>query len=547
MIIDELIIDNFGKLNNKKIKLESGINIIYGENESGKSTMVAFIKAMLFGLNKTRARNIANDEYSMYEPWSNRSFYEGKLRIKTGGTTYRIERVFQKNEKAFHVIDEEAGKEIYPDTATYKKIIQELTEETFSNTLLVTQSKYGIGQGLSGEIKNYVSNLNGSKTMDIDVQRAISELKKERKVFEKKIMALEIARLEDELQRYGDVDNDIINLQNKLSELNKVALEYGIKEETVGIIKKAEPPKEEPPKEVPEISEDIKLWVIVLFIWVLSIILMLFTDVGVGLITGIITSFSFMMYIRMSKNYKLAKEEEEKARKAKEEEERKAKEKTYTEAEVEEKRRELQKNRDKIHWTIDSLYEKRIKYIEDKEKYEALKQKEAEYKEEIRAINVAINTINELSCDIQADFGSDINELASEYIRYFTNGKYQNISVDLEMNVFLNEKEKLIQIEQLSYATARQVYLAVRLAAGRVLFNEEKMPIILDESFAMYDDVRLFNTLKGLMKVSSSQIIIFTCVKREMQLLDEMNVEYNLIDISQKFDITRGNICGGND
>lgn len=530
MIIDELIIDNFGKLNNKKIKLESGINIIYGENESGKSTVVAFIKAMMFGLNKSRTKNIANDEYSLYKPWVNGSYYEGKLRIKTGGTTYRIERIFDKDNREFHMIDEELGKEIYPDLALYKKIIQELTEESFCNTLLISQNKYAIGSGLVNEVKNYVSNINGSKTMDIDVTKAIAELKKERKVFEKKIVALEIPRYEDELQRYGDVDKQISSLKDKLASLKKEADEYGIKEESVGVKKEA---KKEPEEEKVEgISEDTKLWVIVLFIWFLSIILMFVTDIGVGLITGIITSFSFMLFIRMSKNYNSAKEAKEKAQKEKEAKEAEEKKKKYTEAEVEAKKVELQKNRDKINWSIDALYEKRIKYVEDKEIYDNLKVKEAQYREEIRAINVAINTIDELSKDIQSDFGSDVNELASEYIKYFTNGKYQNISIDSDLNVFLNEKEKLIQIEQLSAATARQVYLAVRLAVGRVLFNEEKMPIILDESFAMYDDIRLLNTLKGLMKVSSSQIIIFTCVKREMQLLDEMNVEYNAIDMS---------------
>ena len=64
---------------------------------------------------------------------------------------------------------------------------------------------------------------------------------------------------------------------------------------------------------------------------------------------------------------------------------------------------------------------------------------------------------------------------------------------------------------------------------ARVLFNEEKMPIFLDESFAMYDDTRLTNTLRGLMRISASQVVIFTCVKREMHILDELGIRYNKI------------------
>ena len=49
MIIKELNLIGFGKFNNKIITLEDGINIIYGENEAGKSTIQNFIKIWLYG------------------------------------------------------------------------------------------------------------------------------------------------------------------------------------------------------------------------------------------------------------------------------------------------------------------------------------------------------------------------------------------------------------------------------------------------------------------------------------------------------------------
>ena len=61
MIIRELILKNFGRFRNRSIRLEEGINIIYGENESGKSTLHAFIQGMLFGLRKMRGRAAMTD------------------------------------------------------------------------------------------------------------------------------------------------------------------------------------------------------------------------------------------------------------------------------------------------------------------------------------------------------------------------------------------------------------------------------------------------------------------------------------------------------
>lgn len=56
MKIRELYLRNFGKFSGKKIVLKDGINLFYGENESGKTTIHTFIKSMLFGLERGRGR-----------------------------------------------------------------------------------------------------------------------------------------------------------------------------------------------------------------------------------------------------------------------------------------------------------------------------------------------------------------------------------------------------------------------------------------------------------------------------------------------------------
>ena len=67
MHIKKLRINNFGKLQNKEIELKNGINIIYGENESGKTTLLNFITSMFYGINKSKAgREMSN--YDRYMP-----------------------------------------------------------------------------------------------------------------------------------------------------------------------------------------------------------------------------------------------------------------------------------------------------------------------------------------------------------------------------------------------------------------------------------------------------------------------------------------------
>ena len=68
MEIKELHLGHFGKFHHKKIPFQPGINIIYGSNEAGKSTIHSFIRGMLFGIEKKRGRESKDDLYTKYQP-----------------------------------------------------------------------------------------------------------------------------------------------------------------------------------------------------------------------------------------------------------------------------------------------------------------------------------------------------------------------------------------------------------------------------------------------------------------------------------------------
>ena len=63
MIINKLNLKNFGRFQNEELILKQGINVIYGENESGKSTIHSFLQSMLFGMKRLRGRASRTDTY----------------------------------------------------------------------------------------------------------------------------------------------------------------------------------------------------------------------------------------------------------------------------------------------------------------------------------------------------------------------------------------------------------------------------------------------------------------------------------------------------
>lgn len=123
-------------------------------------------------------------------------------------------------------------------------------------------------------------------------------------------------------------------------------------------------------------------------------------------------------------------------------------------------------------------------------------------------------------------------EKLSNNIKEITNNKYNNVMMnDSEGILVETEKGNYVPANKLSVGTIDQLYLSLRLSMVDTL-SEEKMPIILDEAFAYYDNDRLKNILKYLFeKYNDRQIIIFTCTNREKDILNNLNLKYNLIEI----------------
>lgn len=147
------------------------------------------------------------------------------------------------------------------------------------------------------------------------------------------------------------------------------------------------------------------------------------------------------------------------------------------------------------------------------------------------ALELAKNTIESLSKDIHKQFAPAINQRVGKIINQITNGKYQAVKIDnkLEMGVSNPITGEIINVNRLSGGTIDQLYFALRFGIIKSM-ADKKLPLILDDCFIQYDDIRLENILRFLEDISKErQIILFTCQRREIELLDKMGAGYNLI------------------
>ena len=180
----ELHINGFGKIHDRTISFSDGINVIYGRNEAGKSTLHTFIRGMLFGMERGRGRAARNDLYSKYEPWENSGTYEGWMRLEQGGVVYRIERRFRKDDRYLRIINETQGREEEPTRALMDRILGGLNETTYNNTISISQLKSATEDGMVGELKNYIANMNTTGNISLNITKATAFLKNQKRSLE---------------------------------------------------------------------------------------------------------------------------------------------------------------------------------------------------------------------------------------------------------------------------------------------------------------------------------------------------------------------------
>ena len=155
---------------------------------------------------------------------------------------------------------------------------------------------------------------------------------------------------------------------------------------------------------------------------------------------------------------------------------------------------------------------------------------------EIDAINLAAETMTELQSSIQSSFGHYLNKEAGELIAGITGGVYDSMWIDQNLDIFMNTPGKIVPIEDVSSGTMDQIHLALRLAAARLIQGdtgavEARLPLIFDDSFAMYDEQRLASALRYITEIHHGQILLFTCHTREQRILENEDVKFNLIEM----------------
>lgn len=207
MKISKIKINSFGNLEDKEIDLSDNINIIYGKNEAGKSTLLKFITNMFYGTSKNKKGREFSD-YDRYKPWGREDF-SGKISYQLDdGEKFEVFREFsKKNPKIYNGNMEDISKQYPIDKTLGSQFFYEQTkvdEQTFLSTIASMQQEVKLEKGSQNVLIQKMANLAGTGEDNVSYKKAMDKL------YKKQL---------DEVGTYRSTGKPINLAQSKLNDL----------------------------------------------------------------------------------------------------------------------------------------------------------------------------------------------------------------------------------------------------------------------------------------------------------------------------------------
>lgn len=584
MQIKKIQINGFGNLNNKEIELCSGLNIINGKNESGKSTLVDFIKSMFYGINKNKAGSEFS-EFERFKPWRDTDF-SGKIEYEHDGETYIVTREFSKNncriyDKEGNDITNEFNKD-KSRGAEIGLIHLGIDEDTFVSSSFIRQQGVKVENDMQQTIIQKLTNIIQVGEEGLSYEKALGKLKKilldevgtdktqnkPKNLIDKEVIEKESEKIhfinnrkkhEDIIEKRRILEERKLDLERNLNGAipiyevrKKYCKQLQEKREAINTAKKLLEKENIENEKRNKKRRRITGIVIAILSTILAVVLTILNLYAYALLIGTLGIICAIIYGKIKPrkenifgnelDFDLIQEEINKKERQELEQFKNGETKINLFQEkienLESLINNLGKNKQNYELEIHKLdiEEETIKMgvnrlNEIEEELSLAYEKKALIKKKEDILKFAIDVLEKSYAELKKEVIPNIEKSIKDAVTNTTNGKYSNIIYnDKEGLLVENDVGNIITINKLSIGTIDQIYLGFRLAMINNL--NKNLPIIFDENFVYFDEERLENIMNVLKKIAeNSQIIILSCANREKVLLEKNDIRFNYIEI----------------
>lgn len=242
----EVKIRKFGGLQDFVFQFHEGFQCICGPNESGKSTLIAFIRVMFYGFGRN-SKDPAKSDRLRYRPWESTSDMGGSLRFSWKDQVFLLDR-------SFGISKDQDRTQLWNETLSKEEILQnpnspgeEILDISESEYMAVCQMRNPNDKDQLTGLDERISHLMNSGSEDVDIHALEQRLKRLDLDLRKKISDLKEKEsdLDDLLNRVLDRDTARLATLHRISELKKNLSEIERKRAAIEILEETQQAREE--------------------------------------------------------------------------------------------------------------------------------------------------------------------------------------------------------------------------------------------------------------------------------------------------------------
>ena len=561
MYITRALLQSFGKFNKRSVSLEKGVNIVYGPDDSGKTTFKDFVLSMLFGLSKKSGIGVNEDSFTLRRP-TGASGYKGSMYLQNGDDVFLIEKDFLAGDKQTSVLNVNTGREVrLKNKDTLSGTLLEADKKSYAGAMCIDPIKGDDVDTLAGDIEKYVTNVMDTGTSDISRSEAIKYLESEKQRNSTKPLVRRLDELTEQIEEYDDVDPGLERIKTDLKTLNDEFLMEAAKrkrvarkivenedgsvtyeqdeslDEKIDRLTEAEQKsleEEDKPKKLTDRLPFILLTGILVIILIAVIVKLLPFEEIVRRVFILFTAIFVILTIIDDLRLKGFFSEEDDSETPDEDDFQKVLDELREESEQREEiefdmtfAKEFQEKKDALREEEKALLKRKSERTHLKAEFNDVFKKKSMLEKEIAAINLAISRIRTISNEMRKTNYQAIFVKSEKFIRRLLGDDYGRMTMSNEGHLFISVSDSTLRINQLSEEELRKLYLAIRLSVAANL-APENVPLIIDDAIK---DVSLRDMIAFAQCVDSlglDQVIVLTSDERLDAIFEGAEIPYNM-------------------
>ncbi len=560
MYLNKLSLKDFGKFNNNEIDLKAGINLVSVDSEAKRFNLKEFVVGMFYGINRFKGIEKNDDNYERLKSISGKNS-SGRVYVKKDEKSYFLERDFQKRGDKVSVLDIKTGRELMlKNSNNLYETFFDTDRSTYAGSLCISKPKAENARSLSKELTEYAGNMTLGGSADINKTEIVEALKDQKRQYDTRSLEREAEGIREQIGRYDGVEDKLKAVRDEIREVEEefametakrkrearklIETDKGVTYEEDNALsdnldeltRNSTFTNEEDGGEEKEEKITDKLWFILLTgLFVIAVITamvyILPFEKGVRQLFVVCTVLFVIitivegLYVKGVFDGDVTTPSEEDFKRVIQELEQKKTEEDDVKIDMSFAEEFMEKKTELKAEEHDLLEDKRRK----QELLDELGIVEAELQKmqkELHAINLAINTVNELSTNIQEEM-KNLFTASGEFISPLTNGRYDDVRFEISGRVAVGKNGSYKGIDSLSYDDLKMVYMSMKLSAVKLL-NKDNMPVVLEDWFTGSESFAP-DLIRCMEKVGAEQIILLTANQTAKQKFDDAGIEYNYV------------------